>query len=134
MVFSSSVFLFQFLPLLFIIYFLIKEKYYNITLLLFSLAFYAWGEPRNVFLMLCSILVNYILARLIDQFKSWRKPVLVLSVLFNLGLLYIFKYFNFSIDIFNLFCSSSLEVPKITLPIGISFFTFQIRDRYIKVF
>lgn len=134
MVFSSPLFLFQFLPLLLITYFLIKEKYYNVTLLTFSLFFYAWGEPKNVLLMLLSILVNYMLARLID--KQLGKPVLwlVLSVMYNLGMLFVFKYFNFAVDIVNHFIPVPLKVPAIALPIGISFFTFQIMSYVIDVY
>ena len=134
MVFSSPLFLFQFLPILFLTYFLIKEKYYNLTLLLFSLAFYAWGEPQNILLMLISIGVNYVFARLIDSSPRWRVPGLVLSVVYNLGILYIFKYFNFSVEILNRFCKASLTVPTIALPIGISFFTFQIMSYVIDVY
>ena len=134
MVFSSPIFLFQFLPLLFTVYFLIKEKYYNITLLIFSLIFYAWGEPKNVFLMLISIGINYILARVIDRFSSWRTFFLVVSVVYNLLMLYIFKYFNFTVEILDLFRKEPLKAPIIALPIGISFFTFQIMSYVIDVY
>lgn len=134
MVFSSPVFLFQFLPFLLLVYFFIKEKYYNLTLLLFSLAFYAWGEPRNILLMLISIGVNYTLARLIDSFPRWRICGLVISIIYNLSVLYVFKYFNFSVNIINRFLSDPLVVPTIALPIGISFFTFQIMSYVIDVY
>lgn len=134
MVFSSPIFLFQFLPSLFLAYYLIKEKYYNLLLLLFSLAFYAWGEPQNILLMLISIGVNYTLARLLDSTKHWRIFWLVVSVIYNLGVLYVFKYFNFSVNIINRFLTTPVVVPTIVLPIGISFFTFQIMSYVIDVY
>lgn len=126
--------MFRFLPLLLLAYFLIKAKYYNLVLLVFSLVFYAWGEPKNVLLMLASIVVNYGLARMIDRFPRARVLGLVLSVIYNLGTLYVFKYFNFSVDILNQFLTTPLTVPTIALPIGISFFTFQIMSYVIDVY
>ena len=77
MVFSSLVFLFVFLPIFFLIYFLSKDKFKNIILLIFSLFFYSWGEPKYIVLMLFSIFINYLLARLIDKTKNNRKLFLV---------------------------------------------------------
>lgn len=134
MVFSSPIFLFQFLPLLFAVYFLIKERYRNIALLIFSLLFYAWGEPKNILLMLLSIAVNYVLALLIERLERQRVLWLVLSLTFNLGMLYLFKYFNFSMKILNWFRATPIEVPTIALPIGISFFTFQIMSYVVDVY
>ena len=134
MVFSSPIFLFQFLPLLLLVYFLIQTKYNNLALLVFSLVFYAWGEPKNVLLMLASVAVNYGLAIMIDRFPKGRVPGLVLSIVFNLGALYVFKYFNFSVNILNQFLTTPLTVPVIALPIGISFFTFQIMSYVIDVY
>lgn len=134
MVFSSPIFLFQFLPLLLVVYFLIKERYYNLTLLIFSVLFYAWGEPKNVLLMLLSIVVNYVLALLIERLERQRVFLLVLNLTFNLGMLYLFKYFNFSVEILNWFRTTSIEAPTIALPIGISFFTFQIMSYVIDVY
>lgn len=84
--------------------------------------------------MLLSIVINYGLARIIDRYPNYRTPSLVLSIIYNLGILFVFKYFNFTVDIFNHFRSTPLEVPTIALPIGISFFTFQIMSYVIDVY
>lgn len=131
MVFSTPIFLFLFLPAVLVLNYIIPKKYIaakNVVLLIASLFFYAWGEPKNVLLMLLSIAVNYVCGLLLGRFDSdekKRKVVLWASVVFNLGLLFFFKYFNFVTG--GLF-------PVIKLPIGISFFTFQIMSYTIDVF
>lgn len=131
MVFSTPIFLFLFLPAVLVLNYIIPKKYIaakNVVLLIASLFFYAWGEPRNVLLMLLSIAVNYVCGLLLGRFDSdekKRKVVLWASVVFNLGLLFFFKYFNFVTG--GLF-------PVIKLPIGISFFTFQIMSYTIDVY
>ena len=90
MVFSSSVFLFQFLPLLLFLYYFAKDRYRNLVLLVASLAFYAWGEPKNIFLMLLSVFVNYWIGILLDKFRKQGKLLLTFAVAYNLGFLYIF--------------------------------------------
>lgn len=130
MVFSSTLFLFIFFPLVLLIYYLIPQKYVtakNIELLIASLIFYAWGEPIYVGLMIISICVNYIFGLLLELFDraTWRKTTLVVSVVFNLGMLFFFKYIN-------LFTNNAF--PEITLPIGISFYTFQIMSYTIDVY
>jgi len=130
MIFSSTLFLFIFLPLTLLIYYAIPKKYVmakNIELLIASLIFYAWGEPKNVLLMLLSIAVNYVFGLLLEKFdgkKTYRRLVLILSVIFNLGMLFYFKYLGF-------FTGGRITV---ILPIGISFFTFQIMSYTIDVF
>ena len=131
MVFSTPIFLFLFLPAVLVLNYIIPKKYIaakNVVLLIASLFFYAWGEPKNVLLMLLSIAVNYVCGLLLGRFDSdekKRKVVLWASVVFNLGLLFFFKYFSFVTG--GLF-------PVIKLPIGISFFTFQIMSYTIDVY
>ncbi len=137
MVFSSMTFLWIFLPLLLGTYFIAKEKYRNIILLLFSLIFYSWGEPRYIVLMIFSILINYILGIILDkvQSKARRRIVLVIAVLFNLGLLGYFKYFNFfATNVNKILGSTIIPVKNIVLPIGISFYTFQIMSYIIDLY
>ena len=127
MVFSSSIFLLLFLPIVFMANFIIKEKYSNVLLLFASLFFYAWGEPILVLLMIVTILMNWLLGRvLIKQKGIGKKAVLIIALIFDLGVIGYYKYFGFFISIFNFVCGSeAMENPEIRLPIGISFFTFQ---------
>ncbi len=130
MIFSSTLFLFIFLPATLMIYYAIPKKYImakNVVLLIASLLFYAWGEPRNVLLMLISIFVNYIFGLFLDAYErlAVRRTVVWISVVFNLGMLFFFKYFNFV---------TNNRFDPIALPIGISFFTFQIMSYTIDVY
>lgn len=134
MVFSSFIFLWTFLPIVFIGYFVIQDKYKNIFLLLVSLVFYAWGEPKYILLMIFSVLVNYIIGLLIDKYNSYKKILLIIDIIINLGLLGYFKYFNFGIEIVNYSLNLNIEVSNIALPIGISFFTFQILSYIIDLY
>ena len=133
MEFSSIIFLLIFLPIFLFSYFIIKNNTYkNIVLLLFSLAFYAFGEPIYIFLMILSIIVNYFIAILIDKKK--KRLLLILAIIFNIGLLIIFKYTNFIIDINNYLLNTNFAHKNILLPIGISFYTFQILSYVIDVY
>lgn len=133
MVFSSIIFVFMFLPLFLICYFLSKKiKTKNIVLLIFSLFFYAWGEPYYFFLMLFMIIINYILAIKMDEKKS--KKILVLLILINLLSLFSFKYLNFFITNINSIFSLNIKNINLTLPIGISFYTFQIISYVVDVY
>ena len=135
MVFSSTVFLFIFLPVTYILYLIVPSiKAKNILLIITSLLFYAFGEPITVFLMIFSVLVNYILGRLIAGAKGKGKPFLVISIVFNLLLLCIFKYTGFFAETINAVLPVNIPVPNIRLPIGISFFTFQILSYVIDVY
>ena len=138
MLFSSTTFLFIFLPtvLLFYYVFLRKTSLRNYLLLIASLGFYAWGEPIYVFLMLASVSVNYLLGLFIgrSQKASGRKFILILGVLFNLGILFHFKYLNFVADNLSALLGVTISVPKLPLPIGISFFTFQAMSYVIDVY
>ena len=137
MVFSSMTFIWVFLPILLIVYFLVKDKYKNFVLLLFSLVFYAWGEPKYIVLMLCSILINYICGLLLDKSKNNKKvhtSIFIVTLLVNIGLLGYFKYFNFALDNINRIFGVSFENKGIILPIGISFYTFQIMSYIIDLY
>ncbi|MBO4245755.1 MAG: MBOAT family protein [Bacilli bacterium] len=133
MEFSSIIFLVIFLPIFLFSYFLIKNNTYrNIILLLFSLVFYAFGEPIYILLMIASIIINYLLALLMDKHKN--KLLLILAITINIGLLIIFKYTDFIIDINNFLFNTSFVHKNILLPIGISFYTFQILSYVIDVY
>ena len=134
MLFSSLTFLIIFLPVLLVIYYLIKEKYRNYILLIFSLIFYSWGEPKYILLMIISIIINYIMALLIDKFRKNSKSLLILTIIINIGLLIFFKYSNFFITTFNDLTNNNLKLLNIALPIGISFYTFQILSYVIDVY
>jgi alginate O-acetyltransferase complex protein AlgI len=128
MVFSSSIFLFFFLPLVIAGYYLIKENYRIYFLLLASLFFYAWGEYRYVLIMILSITINYSFGMFIDKShtnKNLAKLLLVLAVTGNLGILFYFKYLNFTLNTINRVFNTGFVYYNIVMPIGISFFTFQ---------
>lgn len=139
MVFSSLLFLFRFLPLVFLLYYLTPRRGRNVVLFLFSLLFYAWGEPKYVFLMLFSITMDYTVGRLIDKAKREGKPgkakgCLLFSVFMNLAILGFFKYADFIISSINAVSGLNLPLLNIPLPIGISFFTFQTMSYTIDVY
>ncbi|MDE6666215.1 MAG: MBOAT family protein [Ruminococcus sp.] len=128
MVFSKLFFIYFFLPLCLFAYALAKgTKAKNIVLIIFSLIFYAWGEPVYVFLMLLSALVNYIAAIAIGKHKDTKIDTFAttLAVIYDFAMLGIFKYSGFIVENINALFSSEIPVPDIKLPIGISFYTFQ---------
>lgn len=133
MVFSSTVFLFIFLPVTYLCYLIFRNhQVRNIILILASLVFYAYGEPRAVFLMIFSIIINYFFGLKMDS--KHKKPLLILSIFFNLLMLYIFKYLSFSTSLLNQITGLKIPVPIIELPVGISFFTFQAMSYVIDVY
>ncbi|MCI9413287.1 MAG: MBOAT family protein [Clostridia bacterium] len=135
MVFSSFTFLFIFLPLVLLTYFLAKKRQLrNIVLLVFSLIFYAWGEPVYVLLMLLSIIVNYFIALKIERRKRGKKKWMIIDVIFNLGVIGFFKYGNFIIQNINSIFHSNIGEMDLALPIGISFYTFQVLSYVIDVY
>lgn len=137
MLFSSLFFLYVFLPVLLILYFVIKnEAYRRAVLLLFSLVFYAWGEPLYIFLLLAVVFADYIFGLIIASRKSQSsaKVWLVLTVIANLGILSVYKYAGFLVETVNMTGLISLPVPDIALPIGISFFTFQALTYVVDVY
>jgi Predicted membrane protein involved in D-alanine export len=138
MLFSSTIFLFIFLPVVLGLYYTLLRKYVilqNFLLLIASLLFYAWGEPHFVFAMLFSILMNYFFSKEIGiSSLQLRRFWMIISVLFNIGVLCIFKYLNFIIDNLNRLFGDVLPKANISLPIGISFFTFQAMSYVIDVY
>jgi len=128
MVFSSSIFLFFFLPLVILGYYVLRKNQRIYFLLFASLFFYAWGEPRYILIMLLSIIINYSFGIAIYKSrinKLLARRFLFLSVVCNLGILFYFKYLNFTIDTVNNIFNTSFALHNIVMPIGISFFTFQ---------
>ena len=132
MVFSSILFIFFFLPVFLLLYFIAPKKIRNTILLIFSLIFYAWGEPIYIILMILSTIINYILALLMN--KNKKKIYLILCIIINVLLLGIFKYLGFFIDNINDILNLNITNPNLTLPIGISFFTFQAMSYTIDVY
>ena len=136
MVFSSITFLFYFLPLVLFCYYLVPYKLKNFILLIFSLIFYAYGEPIYIFIMLFSCVVDYINALIIDKYRNTYKAklALIFSIIINLSLLAFFKYSDFFISIVNSLTNYNTPLLNITLPIGISFYTFQTMSYTIDVY
>lgn len=137
MVFSSPLFLTLFLPIVFLFYVVAKESYRKFILLISSIFFYAWGEPKAVWIMLILILISYGIAILIEK-NNYSKFWLILGILFNLSALFYYKYWNFFIDNVNYVLTLTdlpvLTVDKVSLPIGISFYVFQIMSYLIDVY
>lgn len=136
MLFSSIPFLYYFLPCVLILYFVVPKCLKNTVLLLSSLVFYAWGEPKYVLLMAVSITLGYVFGLLIEIWRGTKlsKLFLILSIVTSLGLLGYFKYADFFIANFNAATGLSVPLLKIALPIGISFYTFQILSYTVDVY
>ncbi|MDK0564545.1 MBOAT family O-acyltransferase [Clostridium perfringens] len=137
MVFSSIMFIFRFLPIMFIIYYITPKKFKNLSLLILSLVFYSWGEPKYFIIMLLSIGVDYSISIFIEKYRGKKiitKVLLFCSLIFNLGMLILFKYLNFFIENINLVFGTSLSLIYLTLPLGISFYTFQTMSYTIDVY
>ncbi len=150
MVFSGTTFLFYFLPITSLLYFLSPKKFKNFILFISSLIFYAWGEPIHVFLMLFSLWVNFGLGKLITDDDEYfvpkklklfkyeisfsRRSLLIIAVSFNLLLLFFFKYTNFALSAINKLPFVKIPYLNISLPIGISFYTFQIISYIVDIY
>ena len=136
MLFSSIPFLYYFLPCVLLVYFLVPRRLKNTVLLLSSLFFYAWGEPRFVVFMLIAIVQGYVFGLLVEKFRNGRgaRLCLALSAVISLGLLAYCKYADFFISSFNALTGLSIPLLKVSLPIGISFYTFQILSYVIDVY
>lgn len=134
MVFSSLIFLWLFMPLVIIGYYVVPGRFKNIFLLLASLLFYAWGEPVYILLMLTSILINWVMGLLIGKNSGHKKLLLAADVVINIGLLIFFKYLDFVTEIINTCFGTAIPAFQIALPIGISFFTFQILSYEIDLY
>lgn len=137
MVFSSILFLFYFMPAAFTIYYLTPKRWKNLALMILSLIFYSWGEVRYFPIMLASILVDYTASNQIERAQSKngiRRLWLLVSVFFNLGMLGFFKYAGFFASNLNAVTGLGVPVLQLTLPLGISFYTFQTMSYTIDVY
>ena len=134
MIFSSITFLFYFLPVLLIVYYLVPKKAKNIVLLVSSMLFYFVGEPKYIFLMLVSILVTYIFGLLISKYEKHSKALLTISLIISGSFLVFFKYFDFLIENINLFFNNKFNLLHLALPVGISFYTFQMMSYLVDVY
>lgn len=136
MVFSSLTFLLCYLPAVLIVYYLTPHKGKNLVLFVFSLLFYAWGEPIYVGLMIFSTVLDYCCGRAAEKHHGTKKAkiALIVSVTVNLGLLCLFKYTDFILTTINSLLCTSIQLLKLPLPIGISFYTFQTMSYTIDVY
>lgn len=140
LLFSSSTFIYLFLPIALFFYYILfrkNRKFQNIFLFLSSLFFYAWGEPKFVLVMFTSIVINWFWGLLVSSKRNNKtlcKIIVTISVFFNLSLLFIFKYLSFSCTLINNVFETNIPIRNITLPIGISFFTFQAMSYVIDVY
>lgn len=132
MLFSSIPFIYYFLPCVLIVYFIAPRRFKNTVLLLSSLIFYAWGEPAYVFLMAGSILIGYVLGLAIEAYRS--RALLTIGIAAGLGFLGYFKYANFFIENVNAATGMHIAALQVSLPIGISFYTFQLISYLIDVY
>ena len=134
MLFSSIPFLFYFLPCVLLLYAISPKKLKNFTLLVCSLVFYAWGEPRLVLLMLATVLIGYVLGILTEKIPKCKKLFVTLAVVLSLGFLGYYKYVDFFITNINAVTGLSIPLLKVALPIGISFYTFQLLSYNVDVY
>lgn len=135
MVFSSITFLYYFLPIVLLIYFIVPSKFRNLVLLISSLFFYFYGEPRYILVLLFSVVFNYYMGKLISKENSkYRKVLFISDMIINFGLLFYFKYFDFFIDNINQILNIKIPLFNIIMPIGISFFTFQATSYVIDIY
>ncbi|MGL4736691.1 MAG: MBOAT family O-acyltransferase, partial [Cellulosilyticaceae bacterium] len=137
MVFSSILFLFRFMPIAFLIYYLTPMRLKNLTILILSLFFYSWGEPTYFPIMIASIFVDYLASLGIEKYRHNKhlcRLFLIISVCFNMGMLFFFKYANFFIGNINALFGTAIGTITLTLPLGISFYTFQTLSYTIDVF
>lgn len=132
MVFASITFLYYFLPIFLILYFIFPKKYKNIVLLIFSFIFYFYGEPKYILLMLIEVFFSYFMTLSLEKNKS--KSLLGIIISFHIFLLCVFKYFNFIITNINSIFGGNISLLNIVLPIGISFYTFQIISYEVDVY
>ncbi|UYX55275.1 MBOAT family protein [Bacillus thuringiensis] len=137
MVFSSLIFLFLFLPLTILIYYVSPKVLRNLIICIFSLIFYAWGEPVYIVIMIFSTIFDYANGILIDKYKNRKgitKAIFINSIIINLGILGFFKYYGFVVDNINTIFNLNIQVETLPLPIGISFYTFQTMSYVIDVY
>lgn len=133
MIFSSIAFLYYFLPVAILLYFAVPTAYKNFVLFIVTLIFYGWGEPKFVIVMLISMIVGYVSGLLMEKYVK-NKVLLLISIGIPIGFLLYFKYAGFFIENFVQVTGMALPVLQVTLPIGISFYTFQIVSYQIDVY
>lgn len=133
MVFSSTIFIFLFLPLVLLCYFLAPKKLKNYVLLIFSIIFYLFGGPKFLLVLISVVLIDYLGALLIEKTKH-KKLYLIITLALNIGTLVYFKYTGFFIENINGLLKTNIQIPEIILPIGISFYTFQAMSYVIDVY
>ena len=137
MSFTTIEFMFRFLPIFLIVYYVVPTRYKNMILLIGSFVFYAWGQHFYLLLLMLSIVFNYTFGRLIGERRAQRKPLLILGLIYNFGLLVFFKYTNFFIENINaLLTATHVQIPTISvvMPLGISFYTFQVVSYLVDVY
>ena len=134
MLFSSITFLYYFLPWVLVLYFLVPAKMKNLVLLISSLCFYGWGEPRIVNYMIATVCVSYGLGLMTEKYPEHKKKFLGLAVSFCIGSLAYFKYADFFVENVNAITGLSIPLLKVSLPIGISFYTFQVLSYNVDVY
>ena len=134
MLFSSITFLYYFLPIVLIIYLIVPSKFKNITLLIFSLLFYFYGEPKYIIILLLSCFINYMAGLLIEKYRNKSKLILMFCVLYNVIQLLYFKYTDFFITNINNIFNTNIGLFRIIMPIGISFFTFQTLSYVVDIY
>jgi len=135
MVFSSISFLYYFLPITLFLYFIVPKKIKNFILLIASLAFYFYGEPRYIIVLILSCVFNYYYGKYLEKSPdSIKKYLLIINLVINFGILFYFKYFNFFLDNINHLFKTNLTWTSIIMPIGISFFTFQATSYVIDIY
>lgn len=134
MLFSSMTFIYVFLPIVCGLYLITKKELHNPILLIASIIFYAWGEPRYLAIMLLVIIINYLGAILIEKYPHKKRFTLILAIITNLAFLIYFKYFNFLLENINALFHTNIDFIKVIMPIGISFYTFQAMSYLIDVF
>mgnify|MGYP004733603963 FL=1 len=137
MVFSNIFFIFRFLSLFLVLYYLAPYKYKNGIITIFSLVFYSWGEVKYFPIMILSTVVDFFCSQVIEKHRDSskiKKASLAVSVVFNLGMLLTFKYADFFISNINSAFGTAIPLLKLTLPLGISFYTFQTMSYTIDVY
>ena len=137
MVFSNIFFIFRFLTVFLLIYYIVPYKYKNPVITVFSLIFYSWGEVKYFPIMIASTVVDFFCSGTIERHrdsKTVKNICLAISVMFNLGMLFTFKYTDFFISNINRFRGTSIPLTHLTLPLGISFYTFQTMSYTIDVY
>ena len=134
MLFSSITFLYYFLPIVLIVYLIVPSKFKNITLLIFSLLFYFYGEPKYIIILLLSCFINYMAGLLIEKYRNKSKLILMFCVLYNVIQLLYFKYTDFFITNINNIFNTDIVLLRVIMPIGISFFTFQTLSYVVDVY